>query len=228
MNFQVYIPLKRKTKNERMCRLLLIKSQNEFDLSFYLKTFAELCRTSKEYQGHGWGLTFLNAGHQNKYHSITPIWENDLSSFGSTTFVLAHARSAFRDEGIVIKNNMPFSDNTYTFAFNGELQGVRIKEEGRIGAEKIFNYIKRFDKGDMKLAFERAMSLIPKKARYIRAMNILMTNFDSIFINSLYNEDPDYFAMYRKHEDNKLIICSQPFPQEAGWQKIANNTTEVL
>ena len=27
---------------------------------------------------------------------------------------------------------------------NGELQGVRIREEGRIGAEKIFNFIKQY------------------------------------------------------------------------------------
>ena len=41
------------------------------------------------------------------------------------------------------------------FVFNGELRGVRVKADGRIGAEKIFNYVKRFDRGDLGAALER-------------------------------------------------------------------------
>jgi len=211
-----------------MCRLLLIKSENNFSIEFRLKIFAEICRTSKEYQGHGWGAAYLEKGKQKIYHSIKPIWEDDISGFGETNFLLVHARSAFRDEGIVIENNMPFNDEKYTFIFNGELQGVRIKEEGRIGAEKIFNFIKRFDKGDMAQAFETGIKLISKKTRYIRAMNIIMTDFNSIFFSSIYNEDPSYFAMHRKQETSRLMICSQPFPGESGWHKIVNNTVEVF
>ena len=164
-----------------MCRLLLIKSQNKFEIEPQLKTFAEICRTSKEYQGHGWGVANLKNGQQKIFRSITPIWEDDLGKLGDTSFLLVHARSAFRDEGIAIENNMPFNDDKFTFTFNGELQGVRIKEQGRIGAEKIFNYIKRFYKGDMDTAFERGINLIQKKTRYVRAMNIIMT--DTIFIH---------------------------------------------
>ena len=82
------------------------------------------------------------------YKSLKPIWEDDLRQFGSSDLFLVHARSAFRDEGICIDNNMPFYDDKHVFVFNGELRGVRIKSQGRIGAEKIFNYIKRFDRGD--------------------------------------------------------------------------------
>ena len=46
-------------------------------------------------------------------------------------------------KGIKIENNMPFTGGNYVYVFNGELRGVRIKEKGRIGAEKIFNYINR-------------------------------------------------------------------------------------
>ncbi len=44
---------------------------------------------------------------------------------------------------------MPFYDDQFIFIFNGELRGVRIKADGRIGAEKIFNFIKRFNSDNM-------------------------------------------------------------------------------
>ena len=47
---------------------------------------------------------------------------------------------------------MPFTNGDRVFIFNGELRGVRVKADGRIGAEKIFNYILRFDKGDLNQA----------------------------------------------------------------------------
>ncbi len=82
------------------------------------------------------------------YKSINPVWQDDFSRFGKTSLLVAHARSAFEDRDIVIENNMPFFDGRTVFIFNGELRGVKIRAEGRIGAEKIFNYIRRFDKSD--------------------------------------------------------------------------------
>ena len=69
---------------------------------------------------------------------MRPIWEDDWRPPGRTTLLLAHARSAFRDEGIRVENNMPFHDGERGFIFNGELRGVRIRERGRIGAEKVY------------------------------------------------------------------------------------------
>ncbi len=58
-------------------------------------------------------------------------------NFPTTKRLIVHARSAFQDKDIVVENNMPFYDDKYIFIFNGELNGVKIKSDGRIGAEKI-------------------------------------------------------------------------------------------
>ena len=124
-----------------MCRLLWTRAHAPFDPTTHLNNFAGIARNSSEYQGHGWGCAWLEGDTWQVYRDIRPIWEDNLGQFGQTTLFLAHARSAFRDEGVVVENNMPFFDGEQMFIFNGELQGVRIKETGRIGAEKVFNYL---------------------------------------------------------------------------------------
>ncbi len=122
------------------------------------------------------------------------------SQFGDTRLLLVHARSAFRDEGIVVENNMPFSDGESMFIFNGELRGVRIQSEGRIGAEKIYNYIRRFDKGDLVRRHDKAVDIINKRSSYVRAMNIILSDGEQSCLSSSYSEDPEYFQMYRKQD----------------------------
>lgn len=211
-----------------MCRLLQINSAKEIDINAYLKKFAQIAKNSKEYQGHGWGCAYLADGEWKIYKNIAPIWEDDFDKFPATTHLLAHARSAFRDENIQIENNMPFFDEKYVFIFNGELHGVKIKENGRIGAEKIFNYIKRFDKGDMLSALKKSVEIIKKRTNYIRAMNIIISDKEKVYLNTLFNADPEYFTMHFKRSGSELIICSEKFPGETGWHKIENNTIEVF
>src|SRR5512136_2582737 len=103
-----------------------------------------------------------------------------LSRFPRTSFLIAHARSAFEDRDITVENNMPFSDGERIFIFNGELRGVKLHEQGRIGAEKIFNFIRRFDRGDTLAALKKAVELIRKRTRYIRGMNIIMAKGGAI------------------------------------------------
>lgn len=208
-----------------MCRLLLIKSENEFDIVSELKKFAELSKQSKEYQGHGWGITYLKNNEWEHYRNVNPIWEDNLAQFGKTKLLVVHARSAFEDKDIVVENNMPFYDDKYVFIFNGELRGVRIKEEGRIGAEKIFNFIKRFDKGDMGSALIKGVSLIKKKSRTIRALNIIICTKENIYLNTLHNEEHDYFTMHFSQDKDSLKICSVPFSNN--WKKIGNNTIKI-
>ena len=93
-----------------MCRLLWVRAEQRFKMTTHLNRFAALSLDSSEYQGHGWGCAWLEGSNWQVYHNICPIWEDDLSRFGSTTLMLAHARSAFRDEGIRVENNMPFFD----------------------------------------------------------------------------------------------------------------------
>ena len=210
-----------------MCRLLTVRSKKPFAIMPHLGKFADIARNSKEYQGHGWGCSYRDeSGLWRFYKNINPVWEDDLSRFGATTLLTAHARSAFQDRDIVIENNMPFFDGRNVFIFNGELRGVKIREQGRIGAEKIFNFIRRFDRGDTLKALEKAVSIIKRRTRYIRGMNIIMVNEGGIFVSSFFNEDEEYFTMWYM-EGTELIICSEPYPSEKKWQRIANNSVRV-
>jgi len=210
-----------------MCRLLTVRSKKPFPTVPHLKKFADIARNSKEYQGHGWGCAYLDETDVWRfYKNIHPVWEDDLSRFGTTTLLVAHARSAFEDRDIVIENNMPFFDGRTVFIFNGELRGVKIREQGRIGAEKIFNFVRRFDRGDTLKALEKAVRIIKKRTRYIRGMNIIMVNEGAIFVSSFFNEDEEYFTM-RYVEGKELIICSEPYPSEKKWTRLANNSVRV-
>jgi predicted glutamine amidotransferase len=207
-----------------MCRILGVKSKEEFEIKEYLKDFAEMSKNSKEYQGHGWGLSYLQDGKWQHYKNIKPIWEDDLNQFPKTNLLLVHARSAFKDEGIVIENNMPFYDDKNVFIFNGELRGVKIKSEGRIGAEKIFNYIKRFDKENIMEALYRAKEIIKKRTSYVRAMNIIIGRENGFVYSNIFSEDPDYFQMHKKQTNETIIVCSKPLGEKKGWEKISNDS----
>ena len=192
----------------------------------HLDTLAAIARDSKDYQGHGWGCAWLEAGRWRIYRTIEPIWEDQEVPHERTTMMLAHARSAFRDEGISVENNMPFGDGEYMFVFNGELRGVRISEHGRIGAEKVFNYIKRFDRGDMLHAMRRALVIIERRTHYVRAMNIIIASTSEAWVATKYNEDPDYFQMSSFRSDDLHILCSQAYPGGNDWLPVPNGTIE--
>jgi glutamine amidotransferase len=123
---------------------------------------------------------------------------------------------------------MPFFDGERVFIFNGELRGVRIKEKGRIGAEKIFNYVKRFDRHDLLKALTRGTAIIEKKTRYVRAMNLIIADAASSHLATLYNENQAYFQMYRGQEGTADIVCSKPYPGRTQWQPIGNRSILTL
>ena len=211
-----------------MCRLLYVRSATAFKVSEVLTPFAEIARDSREYQGHGWGCARWIAGRWQIYRDIRPVWEDDLAQFAPATVFIAHARSAFRDEGIAVENNMPFSDGESLFVFNGELNGVRIRESGRIGAEKIYNYIRRFDKGDKLTALARGTEIIGKRTRYVRAMNIVLAEGENAWLATTYNEDEHYFQMHEVTRGTRRMVCSEPFPGETDWSPIANGTVTAI
>ncbi|MFW6131293.1 MAG: class II glutamine amidotransferase [Candidatus Aminicenantaceae bacterium] len=208
--------------------MLLIKSLNEFPLKPYLETFSEICLNSNEYQGHGWGIAYLSDKSIKVYKNINPIWEHDFQLFGYTTFLMAHARSAFKNNGLTTDNNMPFFDGKHIFLFNGELNKVKISIKGRTGAEKIFNFIKRFNIKDMESAFHKAISHIQKRTVYIKAMNIIMSDITNIYLCSIFNQQPDYYTLYMRQENGLLIICSEKFPPGSFCHKIKNRTIKRI
>ncbi|MCY4399720.1 MAG: hypothetical protein OXE96_10330 [Gemmatimonadetes bacterium] len=183
----------------------------------HLAAFTAIARDSREYQGHGWGCAWLEGGRWRLYRNIAPLWEDRWRPSGSTTLLLAHARSAFRDEGIRVENNMPFFDGERVFIFNGELHGVRIKEHGRIGAEKVFNFVKRFDHGDFRLALERGIDAIRKRSRLVRAMNMIVADSSArVHVATNFREDPEYFQMHTAEVNGAHVVCSEPYPQSRG------------
>ena len=123
---------------------------------------------------------------------------------------------------------MPFQDDRHVFIFNGELRGVRISEEGRIGAEKIFNFIKRFDRGNMFEALKRGIEVIGNRTAYVRAMNIIMADTDNIYVASIFNEDPDYFSMHFTRDGGKLVIASEVLPGMQRSEKIDSGTIRLM
>jgi glutamine amidotransferase len=211
-----------------MCRILYARADVPFSIGDLLQPFASMSQASREYQGHGWGCAWRDDNGWQQYHDIRPIWEDDLRQFGQTRLLLVHARSAFRDEGIAVENNMPFSDGESVFVFNGELRGVRIKSEGRIGAEKIYNYIRRFDKGDKYAATQRAVDIIHKRSAYVRAMNLVLSDGEQSILSTSYSEDPEYFQVYRKRDNGLDLVCSRPLDDRPGWHPIKNHTTTTL
>ena len=212
-----------------MCRLLWLRAAKPIDVTQHLRAFAAICENSSEYQGHGWGCAWLEDDQWCFHHSITPVWKDVLDSFKKTSLFLAHARSAFRDEGIRVENNMPFANENRIFIFNGELSGVRIRESGRIGAEKIFNYTNRFSRLGALPGLRKAVEVIEKRTRYIRAMNLIMATPQQSLLATYYNENQNYFQMHRASTDQLEIVCSEPYPLPGGdWQTIENRTVEEL
>src|SRR4030042_1914547 len=210
-----------------MCRLIVVRSEEPFNSADYLTPFALIARNSKEYQGHGWGCAWTDDDRKWQiYKKIRPVWEDNPSRFPRPSFLVAHARSAFEDRDIVVENNMPFTDGERVFIFNGELRGVKIREQGRIGAEKIFNFIRRFDAGDTLAALRKAVDLIRNRTRHIRGMNIILVKERSIYLSTFFTGDEEYFTM-RYKEGPELVICSEAFPSEEGWQSIANETVKA-
>lgn len=215
-----------------MCRLLCVRGREGFEMAGHLDALSAIARDSREYQGHGWGCAWLDRGRWRLYHDIAPIWEDPWRPPGRTTLLVAHARSAFRDEGIRVENNMPFTDGERVFIFNGELQGVRIRERGRIGAEKVFNFVKRFDRGDFQLALERGLEVIEKRTRHMRAMNLIVADrAGQVHVATNFREDPEYFQMHVAQTDKARIICSDPYPGPAArdgtttvWTPLHNGT----
>ncbi len=211
-----------------MCRLLFVKSIDRLDSNWHLSRFAQMCRDSVEYQGHGWGCAWLEQQGWQVYRNLSPIWEDNLEQFGPTTCLLAHARSAFRNEGIAIENNMPFHAVERVFIFNGELHGVRIKEAGRIGAEKIFNFLRRFERASPVETLTRNIPIIQRRTKYVRAMNLILADLDRAALATSFNENHAYFTMHRARTKQETVICSEPYPGVLEWQPISNHTIEAI
>ena len=218
-----------------MCRLLAVTAATPFAMADHLVPFAEVARRSREYQGHGWGCTWQEDGTWHSHHSVSPMWEDDLSRFGQARVLMAHARSAYRDEGIAVENNMPFIRQPLAFVFNGELRGVRIAETGRIGAEKLFRFLAARGAADGADRMRAAVRLVQQRTRYVRAMNFVIGAPGIFLLCSTFNEDEEYFTLHVRRGRAMTAVCSAPYEPGAGtgappegWCPLSNGSIEVI
>ncbi len=209
-----------------MCRMLWVQARTIVSTGFYLDQFATVSRMSKEYQGHGWGIAYQSRNHWVQYRTTQPIWEDALYRFGETDRMLVHARSAFQDRDIVVENNMPFIFDDIVFAFNGELRGVRLSIPGRTGAHKILNLFHRFYEGDLAGALTRTVKVLQKQTRYIRALNMIISNGKHMVAYNYFNEDPEYFTMWKYQKQDVTVVASEPLPALNPWKPLAFATVE--
>ena len=210
-----------------MCRLLAVQSLDAIPVVDLLQPFAAMARASREYQGDGWGCAWWTGERWERYRTTTPVWDDDLTRFGAQRQFVAHARSAFRNEGIEEAHNMPFVDARRAFVFNGELRGVRMSEEGRIGAEKLFNLFGRIDpKG--RDEWRRAVDGVVARTRYVRAMNFVSATPGRFVVASVFNEDPDYFTMAIRRDPGVVMIASEPLAGFEGWAPVPNGSVEIV
>lgn len=199
------------------------------DASAHLDAFARLCKGSREYQGHGWGCAVWRGERWDRYRTVRPIWEDGFRPEGDVRVLLAHARSAFRDEGIEEESTMPFVSGGRAFAFNGELRGVRLAMDGRTGAEKLFHYIGRVDAPDTAGSIKKAMAVVRRRTARIRASNFILAEPGRFHVYSLFDGEADYFTLHRRRTAAECVVCSEPYAGEApAWEPIPNDSQEVV
>ncbi len=210
-----------------MCRIMLI---NDTRIRFHderFRQFADICRHSPQYQGHGWGACWWEGNRWREHHSLTPIWDEREMNLPATGRLLIHARSAFEDRDIVLENNMPFLDEKVGFAFNGELHGVRLRMAGRTGARRILNLIQSLGPAASLETSTRARSILVKRTRLILGMNWIVAGLKGAVISSHFGEREDYYTMHMLRAATETVICSAPLNQNQGWLPMAGGILEV-
>jgi glutamine amidotransferase len=208
-----------------MCRLLAVLDRAPFSIADMLTPLAAIARRSKEYQGDGWGCAWWDGSAWHRHRSLRPIWADGFDGLGSTTVLLGHARSAFRNEGIALENNMPFVAGSSAFVFNGELRGVRLTAGSGIGAAKLFRFLREMGAESGLGALRHAVEVVRRRSACVRAMNFVLATGTVLRVGTRFSVDPDYFTLHRKRTDGRTLIASEPFPGETGWESLPNGCT---
>lgn len=202
-----------------MCRFLLLKSKKSINPQSFLKEFAVMAEKSKatdgDWQGDGWGYSWLNKKNEWKlYRSLKPVWK-DLSSFDSfpkTTMCAIHARSAtFPQHKGNIEYNQPYIKKSLLFVFNGHLKGVTLSIPGKIGAEKIWNLLQdSLKKRKPVEALEKVKNILKKNTKAIQALNIGFSDGKNIYAMNYYALHPEYFRLrYFRSKEISIIASEQ-------------------
>jgi predicted glutamine amidotransferase len=226
-----------------VCRILAVLAARPVDARPLLASFAERCHLSREFQGDGWGVAWRQAGSWRVSRTVRPIWEAEPPELPPSTLTLVHARSAFRNEGVVVENNMPFVEGGLAFAFNGELRGVRLTAPGATGAWRLFHLLRRFHDADGATSDTRGLDalrrldrVVVRRSAYVRALNVVSSDGTHVWLNTRFSEDEGYFTVHRATttlDGARVEVASSETFQLAGsaplrWEGVANGTTLTL
>ncbi len=208
-----------------MCRILAVTSSVPMNAALHLDAFAGLCRASREYQGDGWGCAVWRGGGWDLYRSLRPVWEDTFRPGGQIRVLMAHARSAFRNEGIAVENTMPFVEGERAFAFNGEMHGVRLAVEGATGAHKLCRFLLRQAGSSSEAAVGHGVAVLRRRTARIRACNFLLAEPGAFILHSLFDGEDEYFTMHVRRREGETVIASRPYPGEhTGWTPVPNGS----
>lgn len=184
----------------------MIKSKKPIKSSNLLGDFAAMCKNNSQWQGDGWGVAWrLDDRNWTLDKSLNPIWDDKakFDKIPSAKLLVVHARGAsFPDQKGDIDFNQPYIDNDVCFVFNGELYGVKLKAEGKIGAQKIFNLLKE-------TSLERVAKLLRKNSKKILGMNIGLVKGDAINVLCDYDDQQDYYTLRYYINKDFVIVCSE-------------------
>ena len=74
---------------------------------------------------------------------------------------------------------------------------------------------------------EKAVVVINKRTEYIRALNFIISDGSKFYVESQFNEDPDYFSLQKYVSDDLVIISSEIYGTYS-WKQILPGRVEVF
>jgi predicted glutamine amidotransferase len=203
-----------------MCRFLLIRANTVFQPKDILGKFAESAAASRapdgDWQGDGWGVSWLNDGEEWITHkSLKPIWEDTLifSEIPKSRVVVAHARSAsFPGQKNILEYNQPFVAGRYAFVFNGLLKSVSLSSpvDGKIGSQKIWSLALDFlRRREPAAAMSDLVQTLESHARAILALNLGLLEKKRFFVYCRQAEGGAYYQLHVSREGSRTMVCSE-------------------
>lgn len=201
-----------------MCRFLLFKSQIPQNPQKIIRAFSDMAKKSKafdgDWQGDGWGTSWLNNNNWKSYKSVKPIWEDSARGtllFSSRIFLI-HARSAsFPQHKNNKEYNQPFINAKEAFVFNGLIKGVSLHLPGMIGSQKIWSLLqKKLLTMTTGKALKETLRIISKNSKTVQALNMGLADNKNIYALCHYSAHEDYYSLHVSQTEASTIISSEP------------------
>lgn len=199
----------------------MIKSHSAFQPEEILARFSEMAKNSKaldgDWQGDGWGIGWQNENQQWQIKkSINPVWEDEAQfrQIPKSKYFLVHARSAsFPAHKNNLDFNQPFQKGQFAFLFNGLIKGVSLpySTPGKIGSQKIWHILSGLiNHSPPEVALLELQKLLFEHSSSIQAMNIGLSDGNSIYAFCHYAEFSEYYNLHYHESNESKMVSSEP------------------